>query len=150
MSTISEVYCSTICAFIDYRKAFETLDHKGKVNVYKYLGVDLDENLTMNNMIDSTFNKANRTVYLLKKIRPYITREIANRIYKTCILPIILDYTAFLVHSGGVSFIDKLDAIQKSLKIIDRQFHPGASADKLCQVYNHSSLGDRRKKHLLA
>ena len=52
----------------------------GKVNVYKYLGVDLDENLTMNNMIDSTFNKANRKVYLLKKIRPYITREIANRI----------------------------------------------------------------------
>ena len=61
----------------------------GKVNVYKYLGVDLDENLTMNNMIDSTFNKANRKVYLLKKIRPYITREIANRIYKTCILPIL-------------------------------------------------------------
>ena len=50
------------------------------MNVYKYLGVDLDENLTMNNMIDSTFNKANRKVYLLKKIRPYITQEIANRI----------------------------------------------------------------------
>ena len=49
----------------------------GQVNVYKYLGVYLDENLTMNNMIDSTFNKANRKVYLLKKIRPYITGEIA-------------------------------------------------------------------------
>ena len=84
----------------------------GKVNVYKYIGVDLDENLTMNNMIDSTFNKANCKVYLLKKIRPYITREIANRIYKTCILP-ILDYADFLVDSGWVSFIGKLDTIQK-------------------------------------
>ena len=36
------------------------------------------------------------------------------------------------------------------LKIIDRKLHPGASADELCQVYNHSSLEDRRKKHLLA
>ena len=112
----------------------------GKVNVYKYLGVDLDENLTMNNMIDSTFNKANRKVYLLRKIRPYITREIANRIYKTCILP-ILDYGDFLVDSGGVSFIGKLDTIQKRcLKIIDCKLRPGASADELCQVYNHSSL----------
>ena len=59
----------------------------GKVNIYKYLEVDLDENLTMNNMIDSTFNKANRKVYLFNKIRPYITQEITNHIYKTCILP---------------------------------------------------------------
>ena len=117
------------------------------MNVFKYLGVDLDENLTMNNMIDSTFNKANHEVYLLKKIRPYITQEIANRIYKTFILP-ILDYADFLVDSGGISFIGKLDTIQKrGLKIIDRKLHPGASADELCQVYNHSSLEDRRKKH---
>ena len=68
------------------------------MNVYKYLGIDLDENLTMNNMIDSTF-------------RPYITREIANRIYETCILPII-DYADFLVDSGGVSVIGKLDTIK--------------------------------------
>ena len=122
----------------------------GKVNVYKYLEVDLDENLTLNNMIDSTFNKTNCKVYLFKKIRPYITWEIANHIYKTCILP-ILDYADFLVDSGGVSFIGKLDTFKKRcFKIIDRKLHPGASADELCQVYNHSSLVDRRKKHLLA
>ena len=54
----------------------------------------------------------NRKVYLLKKIRPYITREIANRIYKTCTLPILV-YADFLVDSGGVSFIGKLDTIKK-------------------------------------
>ena len=84
------------------------------MNVYKYLRVDLDENLTMNNMIDSTFNKANRKVYLLKKIRPYITREIANHIYKTCILP-ILDYADFLVDSGGVSFIENWIQFKKDV-----------------------------------
>ena len=53
--------------------------------------------------------------------------------------------------SGGVRFIGKLDTIQKRcLKIIDRKLHPGASANELCQVYNHSILEDRRKKHLLA
>ena len=53
--------------------------------------------------------------------------------------------------SGGVSFIGKLDTIQKiCLKIIDRKLHPYESADELCQVYNHSSLEDRPKKNLLA
>ena len=30
------------------------------------------------------------------------------------------------------------------------KLHPVASADELCQVHNHSSLEDRRKKQLLA
>ena len=55
------------------------------------------------------------------------------------------------MNSGGVSFIGKLDTIKKRcLKIIDRKLHPSASADELCQIYNHSSLEDRRRKHLLA
>ena len=48
----------------------------GKVNECTYLGVDLNGNLTMNNMIDSAFNKANHKVYLLKEIRPYISQQI--------------------------------------------------------------------------
>ena len=77
-------------------------------------------------------NNALGKVNVHKKLRPYITWEIAKRIYKTCILP-ILDYADFLVDSGGVRFIGKLDTIQKRcLKIIDRKLHPGTSAHELC------------------
>ena len=61
----------------------------------------------MNVMIDSSHNKANRKVYLLKRIQPYISVEVANQIYKTCILP-ILDYADFLIDSGNVYNIGRL------------------------------------------
>ena len=35
-------------------------------------------------------------------------------------------------------------------KDIDHRLHPGASDDKLCQVYSPSSLVDSRNKHVLA
>ena len=51
---------------VDVKFAGESL---GKVKAYKYLGVDLDEHLSLNTMINTTHNNANRKVYLLKKIR---------------------------------------------------------------------------------
>ena len=79
-----------------------------KIKAYKYLGVDLDEHLSLNTMIDTLHNKANCKVYLLKKIRPYVSRWEANQIYKTCILP-ILDYADCLVDSGNIYSMDKFN-----------------------------------------
>ena len=50
---------------VDVKLAGESLV---KVKAYTYLGVDLDEHLSLNTMIDTTHNKANHKVYLLKKI----------------------------------------------------------------------------------
>ena len=82
---------------VDVKLAGESL---GKVKAYTYLGVDLDEHLSLNTMIDTTHNKANRKLYLFEKRRPYISRWVANQIYKICNLP-ILDYADFLVDSDN-------------------------------------------------
>ena len=38
------------------------------VSSYYYLGIDLDKYLTFEKMAESTFSKANKKLYLLKKI----------------------------------------------------------------------------------
>ena len=63
--------------------------------MYHYLGVDLDRHLSFEKMVDPTFNKANRKLYLLKKFRPYITNGVAAQVYKTHVLP-MLDYADFI------------------------------------------------------
>ena len=82
------------------------------VSRYTYLGVDIDYSLTFDSMVDSIYKKANRKLYTLKLIRPYITNDIACLIYKTCVRP-ILEYADFLVDSCQNSRIDKLERIQK-------------------------------------
>ena len=47
-------------------------------------------------MAECTFSKANKKLYLLKKIRPYISCAVANRVYKYYVLP-IFDYADFLI-----------------------------------------------------
>ena len=110
----------------------------------------MDEHSSLNTIIDTTHNKANRKVYLLKKMRPYISRWVANRIYKTCILP-ILDYADFLVDSENLYNIDKFNSIQKRrLRIIYNGLSHGATIDELMGQYGHTELVDRRSQHLLS
>ena len=101
-------------------------------------------------MINTTHNKANRKGYLLKKIRLYVSRWVANQIYKTCILP-ILDYVDFLVDSGNLYKKDKFNSIQKRcLRIFDNGQSCGATSDELMRPYRHIELVNRRSQHLLA
>ena len=111
--------------------------------------VDMDV-ATISGVHCTTHNKANRKVYLLKKIMPYVSRRVANQIYKNCILP-ILDYADFLVDSGYVNNIDRLNSIQKRcLRIIDNGQSHGATIDELMGQYGHMELVDRRSQNLLA
>ena len=69
------------------------------VSSYKYLGADLDRNLSNQNAVHNTYIKANKKLFTLRKIRPYnITQRVSVLIYKQFILP-ILDYADFLFDS---------------------------------------------------
>ena len=120
------------------------------VSRYTYLGVDIDYTLSFDTMVDSIYMKANRKLYTLKLIRPYITNDIACLIYKTCIRP-ILEYADFLIDSCQRSKTDKLDRIQKrSVRIVDGCVHKGMKMKDLQMLYGLEDLGERRKKHHLA
>ena len=128
------------------------IEHKPLANVdkYTYLGVDIDYNLTFDSMVDCICKKANRKLYTLKFIRPYITNDIACLIYKTCIRP-FLEYADFLVDSCQKSKISKLECIQKrSVRIIDGCKHKGLRYEELQMIYGLESLEVRRQKHHLA
>ena len=55
---------------------------------YKYLGVDLDPNLSLTSYFDKTYKKAAGRVNLLRSIRPSVDQKCAETIYNTMILPI--------------------------------------------------------------
>ena len=83
-------------------------------------------------MLDNMFNKANRKLYMLKRIRPYITNSIANLVYKTHVLP-KLDYADFLVDSGHADKIERLDNLQKrAVKLIDNKANWAFDLIQLC------------------
>ena len=55
---------------------------------YKYLGVDLDPNLSLTSYFDKTYKRAAGRVNLLRSIRPSVDQKCAETIYNTMILPI--------------------------------------------------------------
>ena len=116
---------------------------------YHYLGVDLDKGLTYDKILDGMYSKANRKLYLLKRIRPFITNTVANLVFKTHVLP-MFDYADFLVESGKAEKIDRLDTIQKrALKIIDSKSNQGLDEKQLMNLYGLHTLAERRVKHHL-
>ena len=119
------------------------------VTSYKYLGVDLDQTLSFDTMIDTMYKKANRKLYSLKNIRPYITNSVASLISKTCVRPVV-EYADFLVDSSNKK-TGRLTSIQKrAVKIIDQARHKEFSYEELLILYGIEDLVMRRKKHHLS
>ena len=119
------------------------------VSSYHYLGIDLDKYLTFEKMAESTFSKANKKLYLLKKIRPYISCAVANRVYKSHVLP-IFDYADFLIDSCRQTTIDSFVRLQKrAVHTIDYKTHHGMTYAQLLDLYGLMSLAERRRKHQL-
>ena len=82
------------------------------VGSYEYLGMILDDKLTMNPYLDAMWKKANAKIGILAKIRRFITEKTAVRIYKCMVRP-HLDYIDFVVDSGSADRIQRLDDLQK-------------------------------------
>ena len=117
------------------------------VPTYKYLGVDLDRNLTYENAVHNTYLKANKKLFTLRKIRPYISQEVSVLIYKQYILP-ILDYADFLFDSTTKHELYSLDKVQdRAMRLIGRGHINNRAVENM---YNIEPLKDRRHRHHLA
>ena len=82
------------------------------VKTYEYLGMLLDNKLSMNEYIDSMWKKANTKVGILAKISVLFLKKKATSIYKCMIRP-HLDYIDFVVDSRTPERISKLDRLQE-------------------------------------
>ena len=86
---------------------------------YKYLGVDICEDLSMDIFVKNVHKKANFTVYMFSRIRKYITKYAAIMIHKQTIVP-FLDYAGFLMDSAHQYSLALLDKIHKRcIRIIE-------------------------------
>ena len=82
-------------------------------DVYNYLGIQLDKNMTLTPLIMITKVRAvvTNTIYSLVKIRNCITTQCALAIYKQTILP-LLDYSVFVLISANISDRRDLQTLQ--------------------------------------
>ena len=117
------------------------------VTSYKYLGVDVDGDLSYEAAVHNTYIKANKKLFTLRKIRPYISQRISVLIYKQFVLP-ILDYADFLFDSTVKRELDLLDKLQeRALTLIGQ----GKISNRVIEnIYSLEPLGARRRKHHLA
>ena len=57
---------------------------------YEYLGITLDNHLTMSMQIDKIYKRASNRVKLLQRIRPNISPLVAGKVYSVMIRPVLL------------------------------------------------------------
>ena len=123
----------------------------GTVRSYEYLGIVLDDKLSMNDYLELMWKKANAKIGILAKIRRFITEKTAMKIYKCMIRP-HLDYIDFVVESGSADRIKKIENRQK--KAIRRTEYctipeNRKDLDVLLEKYKIESLKLRRKRNLV-
>ena len=114
---------------------------------YKYIGLILDEHLTYNKHIKEMNRQVSHKLYLLSKIRRYITVDACINIFKTMVLSLI-EYCD-IVYSGTT---------QRNLNYIDKLFYRGLriclhtnnyiSRGDLCKDCKIAPLDKRRMAHL--
>ena len=86
---------------------------------YSHLDVLIDNALNIRPTVDDKYNNVNFRVYQLRKIRPYLTSNIALRIRKQTILS-LMDYSGFMVESSPTSWVERLEKLQlRALNHID-------------------------------
>jgi hypothetical protein len=78
--------------------------------VYEYLGVLMDNSLTLKQQSDKLFTKAISRVRLLALIRPTITTHVAQSIIKVMIKPILLYCHPLLL--GSDTMVNRFQKIQ--------------------------------------
>ena len=115
---------------------------------YKYLGLILDEHLNYNKHIKEMNKLVAHKLYLMSKIRKYITEIACIHIFKTMVLSLI-EYCDIIyagTSQGNLSNIDNL--FYRGLRIcVNNQAH--LSKNELLTKCKIAPLKDRRLSHLL-
>ena len=100
----------------------------------------LDRHLSINEFIDYTFKEANWKLYILRRIRGFVTNDITIRIDQTCII-LILDYDDFIIENRSILKVHHLENIQKrALKPVNNYSNKGCSYEGLLDICGRTKL----------
>ena len=119
-----------------------------RVCSYKYLGFILDDHLNFNKHIGELCSLVSHKLYLLSKIRKYLTIEACITVFKTMILSLI-EYGDVIYSGTSCENLKKLDTLfYRGLRIctgVDNRYNEQELRRECCVA----SLYDRRYAHIL-
>ena len=119
-----------------------------RTNTYTYLGIKLDEQLSLDTHANLLIKRVSDKIYQLTKIRSFITQKAALLIYKNMILP-ILEYGDVFIHSASKGIRKKLTVLQnKALRcaLSKEKLYPTNDLHMKARLLK---LKDRRHMHVL-
>ena len=133
----------SICMSIKLKDTdLQVVDH------YKYLGVTLDKNLNFRLHIENLLKTLKYKIYILAKLRSYLSIQSSLTIYKATILPYI-DYGDIFYQAAFKGSLTKIqDSQTKALKICFK-LHRNQDEKDLHARANLATLGKRRNSHIL-
>ena len=118
------------------------------VDHYKYLGVTLDKNLNFRLHIENLLKTLKYKIYILAKLRSYLSIQSSLTIYKATILPYI-DYGDIFYQAAFKGSLTKIqDSQTKALKICFK-LHGNQDEKDLHARANLATLEKRRNSHIL-
>ena len=119
-----------------------------RVCSYKYLGFILDDQLNFNKHMSEMINIVSHKLYLLSRIRRYLTTEACILVFKTMVLS-IMEYGDIIYAGTSKMNLDKIENLfYRGLRICDGSF-VAKSRMQLCTETNITTLDKRRNVHLL-
>ena len=119
-----------------------------KVCSYKYLGFTLDDQLNFNKHVSGLVNLVSHKLYLLSKIRKYLTKHACILIFKTMVLSLI-EYGNTIYAGTTLKNLDKLDKLfYRGLRIHDGTNTMVSNVQLRNDCYI-DTLSKRRDIHLL-
>ena len=115
---------------------------------YKYLGLILDEHLNYNKHIREMTKLISHKLYLMSKMRKYITEFACINIFKTMVLSVI-EYCDIIYAGTSQGNLTKIDHLfYRGLRICTND-HEHNSKDEMIRNCKVAPLKDRRLSHLL-
>ena len=120
------------------------------VSQYNYLGLVLDNEMSLFPLYKNIKKRVNNNMFVLRKIRKYLTEEAAIMVYKQTILP-IFDYGGFLLISLNNSGKYELQVVQNDALRFCENIHllDKISIPKIHDSVRLLSLEQRRQKQVL-
>ena len=119
-----------------------------RAKTYTYLGIKLDEQLSLETHANSLISKVSNKIYHLSKIRSFITKKAAILIYKNMILP-ILEYGDIFLHSASQKIRKKLQTLQNKALRCALNKEKYTETNVLHEEAKILKLKERRHMHVL-
>ena len=116
-----------------------------KVNETETFGMTIDQNLTWSKHVEEKLKKISSAIGALKRIRPFITIDVATKIYKAIIQP-HLDYCSTVWDGQSVTLLDKIQKLQNRAARIITQTSYYTSTSCLLEELGWGTILARWKK----